>query len=42
MAGLYKGILPRITRVTNTVAITFALLEGVRDILWKQFPDKEV
>jgi solute carrier family 25 citrate transporter 1 len=39
MRGLYKGTLPRITRVTNTVAITFVLLEGVRDALWKMFPD---
>lgn len=41
MNGLYKGIVPRITRVTNTVAITFVLLEAVRDKLWKMFPDKE-
>ena len=39
--GLYKGIVPRLTRVTNTVAITFVLLEAVRDKLWKVFPDKE-
>ena len=39
--GLYKGIIPRVTRVTNTVAITFVLLEAVRDKLWTMFPDKE-
>ena len=29
--GLYKGTVPRLCRVVNTVAITFVLIEGIRD-----------
>ena len=29
--GLYKGVVPRLSRVVNTVAITFTLIEAVRD-----------
>jgi solute carrier family 25 citrate transporter 1 len=40
MLGLYKGTIPRLTRVVADVAITFTIFDKINLLINYYFPDK--
>lgn len=39
--GFYKGTLPRLIKVIYSTGVNFALIESIRDFLFKMFPNKD-